>query len=420
MFIRPKCGIARWNGLPSISDRETCHPPKRSIFMRALSLFVMSCLVTASWAEMMAPSSIPAERVINNLESRIRSIPKDAESAYMLGRVYYTLYCTNDPRAIQVYGTAAAPRFPSEHTSPWNFRDRKPSSDRVIIKNLAESLRHLWRATQLGGGLPGLYSLTLACAYEAGIPDALKVEKGASEASFRQRALESYVRSFNESKLADQSRPYAQSPGTYEKWISVEAAESILRLDPQSPLKAEIADHLAQIAKLPGGPITPIIFSLERPGSLADLLDPTRRVKFDLDGTGAAQVYSWVRSDTAFLVWQPNPSHRIQSGRDLFGSGTWWLMPANGYAAMALLDDNRDGWLTGRELKGLAAWQDRNQNGLAEPNEVHPLARVGVTGLRTTYSARIGESYVSHLGLKMADGRVLPTYDWVTRNYMGL
>jgi hypothetical protein len=388
--------------------------------MRALSLFVMSCLVTASWAEMMAPSSIPAERVIKNLESRIRSNPKDAQSEYMLGRVYYTLYCTNDPRAIQVYGTAADPRFPSEHTSPWNFRDRKPTSDPAVIKNLAESLRHLRRATQLGGGMPGLYSLTLACAYEAGIPEASKVEKGATAASFRQKALQSYVLSFSQSKMVDRSKPYAQQPGTYEKWVSVEAAESILRLDPKSPLKAEITDHLAIISKLPGGPITPIIFSLKRSTSLNDLLDPTRKVAFNLDGTGARQQYSWVRPDTAFLVWQPNPARPVRSGRDLFGSATWWLMPANGYAAMALLDDDGDGWLTGAELKGLAVWQDSNQNGVAENSEIRSLARVGVVGLETTYAARIGASYVSPMGLRMADGRILPTYDWVTRSYIGL
>ncbi len=388
--------------------------------MRLKSFALLASVVSLGGAEMMPPTSLPAEKVIKNLEARLRQNPKDAQSEYMLGRVYYTLYYTNDPRAIQVYGTENNPRFPSEHTSPWNFSGRKPSASPVFIQHLADALRHLRRATQLGGGLPGLYSLTFACAYEAGIPDAPRVEKGASESSFRQRALECYVRSFNESKLADQSKPYAQQPGTYEKWVSVEAAESILRLDPKSPLKPSISDHLAQIAKLPGGPITPIIFSLTQSRSLAELLDPTRRVKFNLDGTGAPQLYSWVQPDTAFLVWKPTPSRQIHSGRDLFGSSTWWLMPANGYAAMALLDDNRDGWLTARELMGLAVWQDRNQNGVAEPNEVHSLARVGVTGLRTTYSARIGESFASPFGLKMADGRILPTYDWVTRIYIGL
>jgi hypothetical protein len=174
------------------------------------------------------------------------------------------------------------------------------------------------------------------------------------------------------------------------------------------------------MAKLPGGPITPIIFSLTRPAALKELLDPSRRVQFNLDGTAAPQQYSWVKPETAFLVWQPNPFRRIQSGRDLFSSATWWLMPAHGYAAMALLDDNQDGWLTGTELKCLAVWQDCNQNGIAEPSEVRPLAHVGVAGLKTTYSVGIGESYGSPFGLKMADGRVLSTYDWVTRNYIGL
>jgi len=369
---------------------------------------------------MMSPATLPAERVIKNLEARIRQNPKDARSEYMLGRVYYTLYCNNDSRAIQAYGTEANPKFPSEHTSPWNFKDRKPSISPAVNMHLSDAILHLKRAVKIGGGTPGLYSLTLACAYEAGIPDAQRVEKGASESSFRRQALDNYIRSFDQSKLADRSKPFAQRPLTYEKWISVEAAESILRLDPKTPLEAGITDHLVQMAKLPSGPITPIIFSLTGAKSLSELLDPSRRIRFNLNGTGAPQQYSWVTPDTAFLVWQPNPSRTIRSGRDLFGSATWWLMPAHGYAAMALLDDNQDGWLTGRELKGLAVWQDRNQNGIAEQSEVRQIARTGVTGLKTTYSVRIGESYESSFGLKMADGRLLPTYDWVTRNYIGL
>jgi hypothetical protein len=152
--------------------------------MRVMPVAVISCLFMVASTEMMPPTTLPVERVLKNLEARIRNNPKDAQSEYMLGRVYYTLYCNNDSRAIQVYGTAADPEFPSEHTSPWNFEGRKPSISPGVIKHLSDALQHLNRAVHLGGGTPGLYELTLACAYEAGIPDAEKVERGQPKLAF--------------------------------------------------------------------------------------------------------------------------------------------------------------------------------------------------------------------------------------------
>lgn len=91
-------------------------------------------------------------------------------------------------------------------------------------------------------------------------------------------------------------------------------------------------------------------------------------------------------------------------------------MNRDAYAAMRILDDNSDGWLSGKELLGLGVWQDRNQNGVAERNEVRSVGSAGVVGLRTRATGRVGESLVCSGGLKMKDGRILPTYDWVTQN----
>lgn len=89
--------------------------------MRFPALLLLIAFAPVTSAMMMAPSSLPAARVIANLEARIRKNPADAEQRYMLGRVYYTMYCENDLRAISLYGTEASPRFPNEHTSPWEF-----------------------------------------------------------------------------------------------------------------------------------------------------------------------------------------------------------------------------------------------------------------------------------------------------------
>jgi hypothetical protein len=144
------------------------------------------------------------------------------------------------------------------------------------------------------------------------------------------------------------------------------------------------------------------------------VLAPATRVAFDLDGTGRAQYYSWLKPDAAFLVWDPEHTGRITSGRELFGAVTWWLFWQNGYQAMAALDDDGDGWLTGHELAGLSLWFDRNQNGTAEPGEVIPIEKAGVEALAVWADGSDEQSPMNARGVRLKDGRVLPTWDWIT------
>lgn len=377
-------------------------------------ILVVALLLNIAFAEMIGPSSFPSVRILQNLKAKLAKT-RTAETHYMLGRTYYALFCASDPRSLQLYGTATQPRFPNSHTSVWEFQNLKPKTDKATLTNIRSAIAHLQKANEMGGGEPGLYALTLACAFEASAKIAPKVEEGLTEAEFRRRAVRMYERAFRAAKDPDYAKGHPQQPMTYENWISVEAADALLRLNPSHPLKNEIVRFKEALSKLPPGPITPLIFSLSGDKSLGELLDPSCFVRFDLDGTGSRQRYSWVKPDTAFLVWQPDPRVPIRSGRSLFGSATFWLMPKDAYAAMALLDDDANGWLEGRELSGLAMWRDANQNGIAEAREVVSLAKTPVVGLRTSFDGFIGESMVSARGLRLADGRVLPTYDWVTQ-----
>lgn len=359
---------------------------------------------------------MPGDRVIVNLTARLAKDPTNAELRYLLGRAYYALYCNpHDKNVLYLYGTDTEPKFPTLHPSHDDLGQANKPLDQARLDDIRSAIRHLKAAVKLGGGLPGLYPLTLACAYEVATPVAAKVEKGKTPEEFKKLALSQYVASFKASRDLDLKQEFGSRPLTYEKWISVEAAESILRLAPKHSLKGEIETHMAAMSKLPSGPITPLIFSLIDAKPLDNLLDPFSLVRFDLDGTGQPQTYQWVRPDTAFLVWQPDPRVPIRSGRQLFGSATWWLMNRDAYAAMSLLDDNRDGWLSGSELRGLAIWTDSNQDGVSERGEVVSAQIAGIAALRTVATGRVGESLVSSGGLRLRDGRVLPTYDWVTR-----
>ncbi|MFZ4508866.1 MAG: hypothetical protein ACOYON_14340 [Fimbriimonas sp.] len=358
---------------------------------------------------------MPTSRIIRNLEARIAKDPNDAEARYLLGRTYFASFCASDPRVIRLYDTEANPHFPSNHTSVSDWQDLKPRTDAATLTNIRLAIKYLSSAVKAGGGEPGLYSLTLACAYEASAPVAKVVDRSATAETFRKLALGAHERAYAGAKAKDRTRGRRSQFGTWENWISVEAAEGVLRLNPRSPLKRDIEEHKGFLEKLPYAPITPIIFNLSRAASLGELLDPSRVVKFDLAGNWSTQFYRWVKPETSFLVWQPDPSQPIRSGRQLFGSATWYLMPGNGYAALSILDDNGDGWLKGAELKGLALWRDANQNGIAEQTEVVSIEWTPIRGLKTTFNRRQGLSYVSDAGLLLANGRSLPTYDWVTQ-----
>jgi len=167
-------------------------------------------------------------------------------------------------------------------------------------------------------------------------------------------------------------------------------------------------------AKPENNAITPIVFSVDDHRSLDQLLAPETHVDFDLDGDGEVETWPWVRPDTAILVWDPDRTGEISSGRQLFGSVTWWLLFSDGYRAMDVLDDDRNGWLEGRELRGLALWFDRNSNGASDPGEVEPIENTPVEALATRPTTQSRSAPANPAGLRLTDGRTLPTYDWVT------
>lgn len=163
---------------------------------------------------------------------------------------------------------------------------------------------------------------------------------------------------------------------------------------------------------------TPIIFSLNTPASLESLLAPETTVNFDLDGTGREQSWPWVSPEASILVWDPEENGEVTSGRQLFGSVTWWLFFETGYRAMDALDDNRDGELSGYELVGLGVWTDANSNGVSDAGEVVPIAETGIEAIACVQTDTAMGMPANLLGLRMNDGRVLPTYDWIAESKM--
>ncbi len=120
-------------------------------------------------------------------------------------------------------------------------------------------------------------------------------------------------------------------------------------------------------------------------------------VRFQLDKGRKDSWYTWYGSEeTPLLVYDPEHKGAIASADQLFGNWTFGgkrsasLSPSaasgagpwrDGYEALATLDQNGDGEISGAELKPLALWFDKGRDAVAQPGEVVPVSAVGVTKL---------------------------------------
>lgn len=403
--------------------------------MKRQALSVCATLLAAvGFAMPMMPQKIPGDRLIKNLEAKLAKEPDNASIYYLIGRAHYASFASTyegnylKPGEIEYFppynGSLAG--FPAYfgYKHPWNGSfEPKPTADN--IRHVEGAVENLDKSIQLEPKNSALAHLTLACVFESAAPIASHVHLDASHANqktidqFKKTAAEEYLRAYDQSVAMDQKEKTIPLFGL-QTLISYEAARSYLRLQPNGSRHGELHDALAKFNKLPSsGIVTPLIFSLTTDEPLSNLLDPSKVVRFDLDGTGLPQRYGWVKPTTAFLVWDPEGAGKIETGRRLFGTATWWMLWSSAYQALDSLDDDHDGWLTGQELKGLAIWIDRNQNGRSDPGEVISLDQAGIQAFATNYTQTVGRSLANPQGLRMKDGRMLPTYDWVTSQVKG-
>jgi hypothetical protein len=138
-------------------------------------------------------------------------------------------------------------------------------------------------------------------------------------------------------------------------------------------------------------------------------------VTFDADGSGFARSWTWVQPNAGWLVFAPTA--HVDSALQLFGSVTFWMFWSDGYEALASLDDDGSGALTGAELEGLAVWRDANSNGVNEPGELASLRELGIVAVSCRGSSSTARGVVasSERGVTFADGTSRPTWDLLLR-----
>ncbi len=150
----------------------------------------------------------------------------------------------------------------------------------------------------------------------------------------------------------------------------------------------------------------PLILDLNGDG--INLISKENGVSFDLDNDGIADKTAWVAKDDAFLALDRNKDGEINGVNELFGDTDGH---DDGFQHLGSYDENGDKIIDAKDSvwADLIIWQDLNQDGKSDANEMLTLEQVGIVGLRLTTTQPenlyIEGNWISHVSSYiMADG----------------
>jgi tetratricopeptide (TPR) repeat protein len=348
---------------------------------------------------------VPIGQLIGNLEERLAANPKDVGAHVNLARLHGMAFVGHKEAPVAL---SQEPRSGIE-PKPIPY-GRRGSANAGPTTAQGEHLKK------------GLQHFEAALALE---PDNLIALLGSGwlleQAERKQGAIARYRRVI---AIAWPKEKDTRALGVRQYLFTHEAIGYLLPLLDQQKDAAEIADLQAKdetVGRLPRA-ITPLAIPLRddiRPGAIVDW---SSRVVFDADGSGLHRMWTWIGGDAGWLVYDRSGRGEIRSALQMFGSVTFWLFWKNGYDALAAIDDDADGELTGAELHHLAIWRDRNANGISERGEVRPVRDYGITALSCAFEPGDGVRFaaISPAGARLRNGRTRPTYDVLLRSSRSL
>jgi hypothetical protein len=131
---------------------------------------------------------------------------------------------------------------------------------------------------------------------------------------------------------------------------------------------------------------TPLVLSLLE--SPVEFTEPSGY--FELLGGSEPRQTDWVAAGTPWLCLDRDGDGRIDDGSELFGSMTRLddgRRALNGFEALRALDRDGDGFLTAADpaWQRLLLWSDRNQDRIAQPDELVPLSATPVLAIALDY-----------------------------------
>ena len=402
--------------------------PRRLLSFCLVPTLIVTLSVSAQ-AKFGMGEDVPVDRLINNVMAQQKRTPNDPAVLYMLGRLHSLAFAQgNKPVNVFLPGKSRRTSQTIPEFSAYDQMHVKP--DATLAKRKAPALSHLKTSLQLYRRVvtlkpnEALYWYSYGWMLEQGTPFASETNAPflakpgkVAKPAWRDETLKAYRRAFSLSKDADLKREHILEGA--DVIVSYDAGKSILALMKNRSLNAaereETADIEAHLKQMDARPhaVTPLVFPLNGEQSLAELTQNPNPVRFDLASEAVPRLWHWVTPQAGILVWDPKQTGAIASGRQLFGSVTWWIFWKNGFEPLAALDDNKDGVLEGAELAGIAVWQDKDGNGRSDVGEVTPLGKWGVKQIAVRPGG-MSEGVPFHSqGIVLQDGSTRPLYDWM-------
>ncbi|MEM6991507.1 MAG: calcium-binding protein [Myxococcota bacterium] len=133
---------------------------------------------------------------------------------------------------------------------------------------------------------------------------------------------------------------------------------------------------------------TPLVLSFD--GAPVQM-QPAPAATFDINDAGGCVTTDWPAAATPWLALDVDGNGSIESGRELFGSGTRLgdgKRASNGFVALAALDDNGDGSIDAADPKfaDLVLWADGDADKRSTWFEIQPLAARGILSIELDYA----------------------------------
>lgn len=450
--------------------------------MRRRDLWLVPAVVLAMFVVLPRPAAalyaeidleeVPIDRLVANMERRAAENPRDAEAQHRLARIHAMAYSVKrdsliiepqsqrlwvqshhvpfvaqahqavEPRELEApqiqpidgpaparapappleKKPAAAPRWRGSHPggeAKVQTTD-DPQKQAVAKEHLEKAIAHYKKAADLAPD-----NLTIALGHAWTLDQSGR--KDEAVAGYRRVVKAGWEQ---EQKLLPQEKKVEDmvvvdlGDGVGPDWQSVtsEAAGYLIPHLDATKDAAEIAILKERVEKLTrvNRAVTPLVIPLEEGARVRGLVDPNARVQFDADGSGMRRTWTWITPCAGWLVIDRRGSGQVRSALQMFGSVSYWCFWQNGYQALAALDDNNDGELTGPELRDLAIWRDANSNGISDPGEVQPLSAWGIVALSCRGKAAMPADLETHCassahGVRFQDGGVRATYDVILR-----
>jgi hypothetical protein len=135
----------------------------------------------------------------------------------------------------------------------------------------------------------------------------------------------------------------------------------------------------------------PLVLDLDGDGIETVGISSTTHILFDHNNDGIKTGTGWVKGEDGLLVLDRNGNGVIDNGSELFGDSTTvnGVNATDGFSTLRAEDTNKNGTFNAGDTNftNVEVWQDTNQDGISQTNELHTLSELGIKSINLTSTA---------------------------------